>query len=165
MLCTRLESPDRLDGRPYVAEPKLDGQRAQVHVARGRTAHVYSRPGCELLRRAGMAWLRELRWPVDSAMQDGEAVAGDGHEGIQSVLEARGTVGSAMAMVLFELLQRLRPERDAQAVAGSPEAAGGSRQWRHDTAERPRRSRACSRFRVADKASAPADGRCGGSAR
>ena len=90
MLCTRLHSPDRLDGRAYVAEPKLDGQRAQVHVAGGRTVHVFSRPGRELLDHAGMSWLHELRWPVDSAICDGEAVAGDGHEGIQSVFEERG---------------------------------------------------------------------------
>ena len=82
MLCTRLQSPDRLEGRLYVAEPKLDGQRAQVHVAGGRTVLVFSRSGRELLDHAGMAWLRELRWPVDTAVLDGEAVAGDGHEGI-----------------------------------------------------------------------------------
>ena len=104
MLCTRLADPSQLGVRPYVAEPKLDGQRAQVHVADGRTVHVYSRPGHELLRHAGMAWLRDLHWPVKSAILDGEAVAGDGHEGIQSVFEARGTAGSAMAVVLFDLL-------------------------------------------------------------
>jgi bifunctional non-homologous end joining protein LigD len=105
MLCTRLQSSDRLDGRPYVAEPKLDGQRAQIHVAGGRTVHVFSRPGRELLGHAGLAFLRELAWPVDSAILDGEAVTGDGHEGIQSVFEERGKAGGAMAVVLFDVLQ------------------------------------------------------------
>jgi ATP-dependent DNA ligase len=105
MLCTALRDPSRLGGGPYIAEPKLDGQRAQLHVAGGRTAHVYSRPGHELLRHTGMAWLRELRWPVESAVLDGEVVAGDGHEGIQSVFEARSSAGSPMEAVLFDVLQ------------------------------------------------------------
>ena len=33
MLCSRLE---RLTERRYIAEPKLDGQRAQVHISKGR---------------------------------------------------------------------------------------------------------------------------------
>jgi bifunctional non-homologous end joining protein LigD len=105
MLATGLTDPARIASGRYIAEPKLDGQRAQVHVHRGRTAHVYSRPGREILTHAGMAWLRELRWPVKSAVLDGEAVAGDGHEGIQSVFEARSTAGSPMAVVLFDVLE------------------------------------------------------------
>jgi ATP-dependent DNA ligase len=44
MLATRLEEPRRLADPRYSAEPKLDGQRAQLHV---RIAHVhaFSRPG------------------------------------------------------------------------------------------------------------------------
>ena len=57
MLCSRLERLERLTERRYIAEPKLDGQRAQVHVRDGRTVACYSRPGRDLLRRAGMAWL------------------------------------------------------------------------------------------------------------
>jgi ATP-dependent DNA ligase len=104
MLATPLRDLARLGPGPYIAEPKLDGQRAQVHVARGRTVHVYSRPGRELLSLPGFTFLRDLAWPVDSAILDGEAVAGDGHEGIQSVFEARGRTGSAMAVVLFDVL-------------------------------------------------------------
>jgi ATP-dependent DNA ligase len=37
MLCSRLERLERLTERRYVAEPKLDGQRAQVHIRDGRT--------------------------------------------------------------------------------------------------------------------------------
>jgi ATP-dependent DNA ligase len=70
-------------------EAKLDGQRAQVHVRGGRTVHCFSRPGLDLLKHAGMAWLSEVPWPVRSAVFDGEACAGDGHEGIQAVFEAR----------------------------------------------------------------------------
>jgi hypothetical protein len=33
MLCTTLRDPSRLGDSRYVAEPKFDGQRAQVHVA------------------------------------------------------------------------------------------------------------------------------------
>jgi hypothetical protein len=62
-------------------------------------------PAHELLRHAGMAWLRDLAWPVGSAILDGEAVAGDGNEGIHSVFVERGKAGGAMAVVLFDVLQ------------------------------------------------------------
>jgi ATP-dependent DNA ligase len=104
MLASPLRGLSRLGAGPYIAEPKLDGQRAQVHVAGGRTVHVYSRPGRELLTLPGFAFLREVAWPVDSAILDGEAVAGDGHEGIQRLFEARHTAGTPMAVVLFDVL-------------------------------------------------------------
>jgi ATP-dependent DNA ligase len=37
MLATRLEDPRRLADPRYSVEPKLDAQRAQVHVREGRT--------------------------------------------------------------------------------------------------------------------------------
>ena len=74
MLATRLEDLSRLADLRYIAEPKLDGQRAQVHVRGHQTAHVFSRPGRELSQLPGLAWLREIRWPVASAILDGEAV-------------------------------------------------------------------------------------------
>ena len=83
MLATRLEDPRRLADLCYSAEPKLDGQRAQLHVRNHRTVHAFSRPGRELITLPGLAWLREIRWPVASAVFDGEAVAGDGSEGIR----------------------------------------------------------------------------------
>jgi ATP-dependent DNA ligase len=94
MLATRLEDPRRLAEPRYSAEPKLDGQRAQLHVREHRTVHVFSRPGRELIRLPGLAWLRDIRWPVASAVLDGEAVAGDGSEGIQAVFEARHRAGA-----------------------------------------------------------------------
>ena len=72
MLATRLEDLSRLADLRYIAEPKLDGQRAQV-VRGHQTAHVFSRPGRELSQLPGLAWLREIRWPVASAILDGEA--------------------------------------------------------------------------------------------
>jgi bifunctional non-homologous end joining protein LigD len=115
MLATRLEDPRRLADPRYIAEPKLDGQRAQVHVRGGRTAACYSRPGLDLLRHAGMAWLRDLAWPVESAIFDGEAVAGDGNEGIQAVFHERGRAGGTMAIILFDLLSL-----DGQSVMREP---------------------------------------------
>src|SRR5512132_1572949 len=105
MLATRLEDPRRLADARYSAEPKLDGQRAQLHVRDHRTAHAFSRPGRELITLPGLAWLREIRWPVTSAVLDGEAVAGDGSEGIQAVFEARHRTGSPMAFAAFDVLQ------------------------------------------------------------
>src|SRR5688572_10989009 len=105
MLATRLEDPHRLADPRYSAEPKLDGQRAQLHVRAHRTVHAFSRPGRELITLPGLAWLRELRWPVASAVLDGEAVAGDGSEGIQAVFEARTWPGSPKAFLPFDLLR------------------------------------------------------------
>jgi bifunctional non-homologous end joining protein LigD len=105
MLCERLTDPTRLHDRRYIAEPKLDGQRAPLHVRQGRAVACYSRRGLDLLRHAGMTWLRDVAWPFRSAVLDGEAVAGDGHEGIQAVFAGRKRVGGDMALVLFDVLR------------------------------------------------------------
>ena len=115
MLATRLEDPRRLADPRYSAEPKLDGQRAQLHVRGNRTVHAFSRPGRELIRLPGLGWLRDIRWPVASAVLDGEAVAGDGSEGIQAVFEARTRPGSPMAFAAFDLL-----DLDGLSVMGEP---------------------------------------------
>jgi hypothetical protein len=55
MLCSRLERLERLSERRYIAEPKLDGQRAQIHISKGRTVagrharHRYTHPRDEKL--------------------------------------------------------------------------------------------------------------------
>jgi ATP-dependent DNA ligase len=115
MLCSRLEDAARLTDPRYVAEPKLDGQRAQLHVRQGRTVHLYSRPGRELLRHPGMAWLQGIAWPLASAVLDGEAVAGDGHEGIYSVFEERNKTGGDLAFLAFDVL-----ELDGRSVMREP---------------------------------------------
>jgi ATP-dependent DNA ligase len=81
MLTSRLTDARLLADSRYVAEPRLDGQRAQVHVERGRTVAVYSRPGRELLRHRGLAWLRDVRWPIRTAVLDRELFSGEGAEG------------------------------------------------------------------------------------
>ena len=68
MLCTTLHDPGRVGDPRYVAEPKFDGQRDQVHVATSRTVAVYSRLGRSLLTYPGLAGRREARWPVVQAM-------------------------------------------------------------------------------------------------
>jgi len=104
MLCTRLTDPRRLDDRRYVAEPKFDGQRAQIHVAGGRTVAAYSRRRLDLLRHAGLAWLREVRWPVTQVVLDGEVCGETGSDGIQAVLEARGRPDSLTCFLAFDIL-------------------------------------------------------------
>jgi ATP-dependent DNA ligase len=104
MLCERLTNPARLADRGYIAEPQLDGQRAQLHVHQGRAVGCFSRRGLDLLEHPGMAWLREIAWPFESAIFDGEACAGDGHECIQAVFTERNRAGGDMALVLFDLL-------------------------------------------------------------
>ena len=65
MLCMSLRDLNPGDPR-YIAEPKFDRQRAQIHVAAGRTQAAYSRLGRSLLTYPGLSWLREARWPVAS---------------------------------------------------------------------------------------------------
>jgi ATP-dependent DNA ligase len=107
MLCEILRDPARLEDRRYVAEPKFDGQRAQIHVAGGRTVAAYSRRELDLLRHPGCAWLREVWWPVTQAVLDGELCGQTGSEpgGVQSVLEARGRRDGVTCFVAFDLLQ------------------------------------------------------------
>jgi ATP-dependent DNA ligase len=99
----------------YSAEPKLDGQRALLHLREHRTVHAFSRRGQELIRLPGLAWLREIGWPVARAVLDGEAVAGDGSEDIQAVFEARTRPGNPMAFAAFDLLAL-----DGQSVMAEP---------------------------------------------
>ena len=135
MLATRLEDPRRLADARYSAEPKLDGQRAQLHVpahrvgageirglASGDAAHAFIRRGRELIRLLGLAWLRELRWPITSAVLDGEAGAGDGSAGIPVVLAARHRPGSQIAFAAFDLLELDGHSRDHPSFA---DRAGG----------------------------------------
>jgi bifunctional non-homologous end joining protein LigD len=81
-------------------------------VRRGR---VLGRPGRDLLRHPGLAWLRDIAWPVPSAVLDGEAVAGDGREGIQAVFEARNRIRGDMALLAFDVL-----ELDGQRIMREP---------------------------------------------
>jgi ATP-dependent DNA ligase len=115
ILCDRLTDPARLQDRRYIAEPKLDGQRAQVHMRQTRTVACYSCRGLDLLRHAGMAWLLEITWPVASAVLDGEVVAGDRHEGIQAVFMERQRPDGDMALMVFDLV-----ELDSQRVLPEP---------------------------------------------
>src|SRR5262245_53882683 len=126
MLCERLTDPARLGDRRYVAEPKLDGQRAQFHVEGGRAVACYSRPGLDLLRHAGMVWLRELVWPFDAAVLDGEACAGDGHKGIQAVFAERKRPGGDMSLVPMPNDRYTGRRRDADGRIGTAVLGGGA---------------------------------------
>jgi len=60
MLYSRLERPERLTERRYIAEPKLGGQPARFTIRGGRAVACYGCPGRDVLRHAGMAWRRTL---------------------------------------------------------------------------------------------------------
>jgi ATP-dependent DNA ligase len=136
MLCTSLRDPSMLGDPCYVAEPKFDGQRAQVHVADGRTVSAYSRRALPLLRHAGLAWLRNVRWPVDAAVLDGEVCGATGSDGIQAVLDARRRRNAATCFIAFDVLMldghdvmrkpwadRRKRREDIGAVLESPHIA------------------------------------------
>jgi ATP-dependent DNA ligase len=66
---------------------------------------AYSRRSLDLLRHAGLAWLRDVRWTISQAVLDGEVCGDTGSDGIQSVLEARGRRDGVTSLVAFDLLQ------------------------------------------------------------
>src|SRR5262245_46663266 len=103
-LCMILRDPSRLGDPRYVAEPKLDGQRAQVHIADGRTLAAYSRPGHSLLVHPGLAWLRTVTWPANQAVLDGELCAASGMGGILDVFEARKSNLTPLSFLAFDVL-------------------------------------------------------------
>ena len=105
MLGTPLRNPARLGDPRYAAEPKFDGQRAQLHVAVGRTVEAFSRLGRSLLADPGLGWLRDARWPVSAVVLDGELCAGTGTEGILGVFEARKAGRAPLAFVAFDILR------------------------------------------------------------
>jgi hypothetical protein len=123
MLCERLTDPRKLSDRHYIAEPKLDGQRAQLHVLSGKTIACYSRRGLDLLRHPGMAWLSKITLRFESAIFDGQACAGDCHEGIQAVFTERNRIGGCWN----DFHSRASPSISTRVVMSSPRAARGSR--------------------------------------
>jgi hypothetical protein len=53
MVCTSLRDPSRLGDPCDVAEPKLDGQRAQIHVADGPPSRPRADAPCRFLATLG----------------------------------------------------------------------------------------------------------------
>jgi ATP-dependent DNA ligase len=95
---------DLVDPR-YVAEPKFDGSRGIVFVEKGRTVAAFSRLGNEVSGNAGMSWIREVDWPVRSAVIDGEFCSGGGLcIAGKTVEQARSTAGLMKDFVVFDLL-------------------------------------------------------------
>src|SRR5436309_15452175 len=114
-LCTRAAGRSWLAAPGYVAEPKLDGQRIQLHIAGHRTVAAFSRPGRDLLSYPGLAWLRTLCWSVADAILDGELCAALGIEGFRAVkVERARPTGETMVTVFDGLAaegQALMPAR------------------------------------------------------
>ena len=63
-LCTRVAGRSWLAAPGYVAEPKLDGQRIQLHIAGHRTVAAFSRPGRDLLSYPGKRIIESLDQPI-----------------------------------------------------------------------------------------------------
>jgi ATP-dependent DNA ligase len=105
MLCRRLRDSSLLDDPCYIAEPKLDGQRAQLHIERDRAVACYSRPGRELLGLPGLRWLAAIRWPVRAAVLDGELCSGIGLDGVDGILTACQQDGGDASFMVFDLCQ------------------------------------------------------------
>jgi ATP-dependent DNA ligase len=80
----------------------------------------FSQRGRDLLQLPGVAWLREVPWPVHAAILDRELVAETGADGIQAVFEAPGRKAGRSALVAFDVLKvegslvQAEPWRDRQ---------------------------------------------------
>ncbi len=91
---------DLLDDPAYVAEHKVDGIRAQIHVVDHRTTCVYSRTGNQL-RGDGLTWLYDLKWKVKTAVLDGELC----WEGcVSSDVSHRISAGEPVEALLFDVI-------------------------------------------------------------
>lgn len=102
MLCSRLENPSVLTDRRYVAEPKLDGQRAQVHISDGRTVACYSRPVaicCGIRAWPGSGRSPGLSRLRCSTVKPVRAMA------TRVLFEERNRVGGDMSVLAFDLLE------------------------------------------------------------
>jgi hypothetical protein len=97
----------------------------------GRTVACYSRLGREFLRHAGLAWLRAVRWPVKAAILDGELFSGEGSEGIDAILEARGRAESSSAHAFRHEDPERLPGRELRGEEAPPAvpAPAGSARW------------------------------------
>jgi len=85
-----------------MAEPKFDGQRAQVHVAGGQTVPAYSRPGRSPSRmRASLG--SDVQWPVAQGGLDGD-MRGYRFGRYQSVLEARDRRDAVTSSLTFDVV-------------------------------------------------------------
>ena len=122
MLAKTLDQAGVQLGDPaYVAEAKLDGQRAQIVVREHRTVACYSRIGRDLLGEKGCAWLKTIEWPVAAARLDGELYTGQGQNTAgPDVLHARSTAGEALALAVFDLLELSDAAGAIQSTMGLP---------------------------------------------
>ncbi len=99
------EHPEAPESGDFIAEPKLDGVRLQVHVQNRRTVAAFRRTGRSVFRDAGMAWLREVVWPQPQMIVDAEAYASDGGNlAAPSVMSARASATGDVKIAIFDLL-------------------------------------------------------------
>jgi len=89
----------------FVAEPKLDGCRLQLHVKGGKTVGCYSRTGRDISDDKGHEWLADVKWPLESGIFDCEVFSGDGtNTGGKTVKNSRSSAGAEKLVVVFDLL-------------------------------------------------------------
>lgn len=105
MLAHALDNEQFLDAEGWIAEPKLDGQRIQVHIHHHRTVGLYSRTGRVITSSPGLAWVRELAWKRPEGILDGELCVGTGLNGTApEVASAKSAGADASFLVLFDCL-------------------------------------------------------------
>jgi ATP-dependent DNA ligase len=108
----------------FIAEPKIDGHRGQIHIRNRKPVAVFSRRGNNKVSSYGLRWIQEIDWKVDEAVLDVELYSGSGVNGDAAAVAtelARGHVKVA----LFDLL----------SLEGIPLVRTRSWQYRRDMLE------------------------------
>jgi ATP-dependent DNA ligase len=88
----------------WIAEPKLDGQRALVYVEKHQTVAVFSRLGNDSLGDEGLAWLRAVKWKHPTMILDAELYVGGGNGAAPEVSRSKAGGTSSSAIACFDQL-------------------------------------------------------------
>jgi ATP-dependent DNA ligase len=93
-----------LDSPDLIAEPKLNGERVQVHVECRRVTYIFSSSGRDITAQAGHDAIRAASWPISKGVLDGETFAGSGELVGDSVSTARAKKIGRVRFGFFDLL-------------------------------------------------------------
>src|SRR5215510_11376622 len=124
MLCERLTNLSRLTDRTYIAEPKLDGQRAQLYVHERRAVACYSRRGLDLLEHPGWHGSATSSGHSSRPSSMGKLVRGMGMR-VSRPSSPRGNVSAGTWLLCSSVCSTWA----ARASSGNHGAIGGSA-WR-----------------------------------
>jgi bifunctional non-homologous end joining protein LigD len=87
----------------FIAEPKLDGHRGQIHVVARKAAAVFTRGGHDIVASKGLKWLREASFPASDMILDVEMYGGQGTN-LEGASAAHHRAAGHLSIGIFDLL-------------------------------------------------------------